>query len=267
MTMRLRRHKQKRVLFIVALTVTAALLTAFSADGINRGQNSHQAKAPDTNVRGYHREQLSQLSNHTTALADSLQAADARRLVTALDEYHDLQSEIIGSCARLVGSQNQSAQADDSVRQDTKDALSQITQLCGDLAPVARYTQDVFRYSRPYLLYNYPSELSIADRQTVSQVVAGAIAGLQNIDNNFVQDPAKGELLTRLEAQQTLLEKITVAQNSGDSAAADAHYQELLENVSADQTNFLNARVYFWNNTIRIDALQRKITQLSQSLE
>jgi hypothetical protein len=153
-----------------------------------------------------------------------------------------------------------------------KDAMSNSRQLCTDFLGVLDYSQAVFQSTQAYLTINtqnwpYASSAEFTAHLTdVGKIISGTLDGLNSIKNT-VNDPALAELKSQVELAESKLNQAQKAKADNNTAAADIYANELMELIEKDKTDFINARSYFWRNTVQIDALQKSVEALIKSFE
>jgi hypothetical protein len=153
-----------------------------------------------------------------------------------------------------------------------KDAMSNSRQLCTDFLGVLDYSQAVFQTTQAYLTINiqdWPSARSAeftAHLTTVGKIISVTLDGLSSIKNT-VNDPALAELKSQVELADSKLNQAQKAKTDNSTAAADTYANELMGLIEKDKTDFINARSYFWRNTVQIDALQKSVVALIESFQ
>ena len=151
-----------------------------------------------------------------------------------------------------------------------KDAMSNSRQLCIDLLGVLDYSEAVFLAIGPYLSINtehWPyasSDDFAAHLQNTNQIISGAVDSLKTVKNS-VEDPALQELIAQLEQAQNKLKEAQAAKTIEDLPTADKRTDELINLIKQDRTDFMNARTYFWRNTVKLVALQKATETLGDS--
>ena len=209
---------------------------------------------------------------HLSALIADLPAflRESGPLQSDLEAYDSRMASIRGDCNQLQ--HEYGLYKDARLDQPLKELMAKVDKLCTDLLSVAQYSQDVYRGSRPYLLLDssdWPAAGSEGFSQRLSATNDGVSISLSRLKQikNTPQDPALDELITQGDLSAQLVEQIQLAVRSGQNDEARSLADKLIRQTNQDKTDFLNARLYFWNNTIRINDLQKALDSLKGQFE
>lgn len=206
--------------------------------------------------------QLSNLYEDTQRLPPTVWPG--KTLASDLADYDEQLYEMQGYCNTLHHQYQQSK--DWKLPTKTKDGMSQVEMLCGDLLGVLQYSQNIYHSLHSYLLlpttpfpdasqhFDYVSQLN-----TVERTATSAKTQLHDVNSTATQDPAQQELEATLDTTLQLTAKAQAAIEANDLATANDLARQLTQKLTADHRNFLTARSYFWKNTIQVDKLQRAI--------
>jgi hypothetical protein len=244
----------KRLVLLVAfIGVLAALLALFLLRRVPL-----EKKVQNT----FHKD-VSSLSQSVTDLPKFLEKSESVKI--DLETYDSMLSSMQGICGQLQ--RNYSVYKDASVSQPLKDSMAKVGRICTDLVPVVKYSQDLYRATTPYLLID-GSEWPTANTNDFSTRLKAANEGI-NISlsrlkqvNNSVKDPAFDELMTQLELSANLITDVQTANSNEQGNEANNLAAKLLNQTNQDKSDFLSARLYFWNNTVQRGALQNALAQL-----
>lgn len=151
-----------------------------------------------------------------------------------------------------------------------KDAMSNSRQLCSDFLDVVEYSQAVYRALGPYMTIStkqWPYANSQDFDSHMDRLAATLDSSLQTLKavRNNVEDPGGSELAAQVELAQSKLKQAQSAKKNGDLAAADKLTDELIALIEQDRIDFMNARTYFWRNTVQLEALQKTVESLTNS--
>jgi hypothetical protein len=252
-------YRKKPVLGIIFLLGALALIF-----GIYRVTNLPLERR----IKVAFQEHLTNLSKSITDLPGFLRESGS--LQGDLEAYDSRMASIRGDCNQLQ--YEYGLYKDARVEQPLKDLIAKVDKLCVDLLSVAQYSQDVYRGSRPYLLLDssdWPTAGSDRFNQRLSATKDGIAISLSRLKQikNTPQDPALDELITQVDLSATLVEQIEIAVRDDRSDEANSLAEKLLRQSNQDKADFLNARLYFWNNTIRINDLQKALDNLNDQFE
>ncbi len=250
----------KRIWLMIALVVSLLLTTSV---WIFRPSVSTEVEA-----KKFYSQHLASLKDDINSLPDLMKSEE--KVDDNLDKYHGVLSELIGTCSSLIG-----AKTDEILKkplsQQIKDDISNTKKLCEDLMAVAKYSQGLYAALQPYLFmetesWPQPNTAEFTERlNETADVVQYARSRLIKLDNSRVQDPALPELASQIDLTTKLIERIESV--SKDNYEASKLTEELLKQIHQDKKDFLDARLYFWNNTIKIEALKRSVTQLEDKFK
>ncbi len=243
---------------MVAVIVFAVLLIVVSGIVLyQRRESRGVAKSYTAN--------LTDLTNNVQDLQGHLGVPDSMDMLNKeLDAYDTRLVRIEQPCKQLI----QLKQPDKSDK--GKAAGERIKGICEDLTAVGRYSQELHKQLRDYLLlpdneWPKPASQEFNERlNTTTEVINKTRKNLEQLDNSKIQDPALDELLYQVKFAQDIAAKTKQAGDNHDEARKQA--EELRIQLSRDKTDFLAARTYFWNNTIGIEQLLKALKGVQASL-
>ncbi|HSX43873.1 MAG TPA: hypothetical protein VLE69_01060 [Candidatus Saccharimonadales bacterium] len=222
---------------------------------------------PEDKVKNTYHQHLSTLQGDINTLPGFLSKSDTT--AGDMDEYDKLMGNLIGDCNRIGPEYTHDKSL--AVSQKLKDAMGNTDRLCSDLINVAQYSQNLYRATRAYMLLDNTSwpEAGKSDFQNrldlTEQSIGISTTRMKEIDNTKVQDPALNELQTEINTSAGLVQQIKTALAAHDDTKVNTLAAQLLNHTNQDKHNFLNARIYFWNNTIQLTSLQKAISKLQDS--
>jgi hypothetical protein len=207
-------------------------------------------------------------------------SSDLTELSTYINTKHEINEDISQYISGVNNLKNPCRQINiydkryqnEALSNPIKDAMSNSRQLCTDFLGVLDYSQAVFQTTQAYLTINtqdWPSASSAestAHLTAVGKIISGTLDGLNSI-RNTVNDPALAELKSQVELADSKLNQAQKAKTDNSTAAADTYANELMGLIEKDKTDFINARSYFWRNTVQIDALQKSVVALIESFQ
>lgn len=260
MLTRLKKLRRRHFAIIAAVVIVAIGSVVF----FYRGKT---AEAPLTVPQLYQKE-LANLSSDLSQLSTYLD--EKREISEDLNQYTTGLNNLKNSCRQMniYHDRYKNYPLSDQV----KDAVSNSRQLCTDFLQVLDYSQALFQVTGPYLtIYTQgrpPANSGEFNRYAASTAVTitSTLGGLKNI-RNTVEDPAIHELTAQVVLAQGKLKQAQDAKTKNNTPAADQYMSEFVALVEQDRIDFINARAYFWRNTVGLDALQRSVQTISSSLK
>lgn len=143
--------------------------------------------------------------------------------------------------------------------QSLRERIDNANKLCQDLKTVLEYAAgqseatEAFMAFQADMLSAPQADKKLAELQPV---LDSAIKNLEGLKSNKVQDPGLTEQIALLQE---------VRQLSANAPGNPEVAAGLAQKIKTHQNNLLNARAYFWTNTINIAALERSIDTLQNS--
>ena len=217
----------------------------------------------------YYKNQLHELSQEVGKIGPSINMDrddTLKNLDNSLGDYDKLTGKIISLCRPLTSRDKEFA----SRTKDKKllEVIMNSKLLCNDLTNVSAYSRHVYGGSRDFFKLN--TNLPPVDApeyaariNEVSSIVQKTQENLRNIDNSKVGDPGLNELIGHLDDANKQIILIRASLEYTDFQAAQTQSEQLAKNLADDKKYFLDARSYFWNNTVRLEALEQAINKLS----
>jgi ElaB/YqjD/DUF883 family membrane-anchored ribosome-binding protein len=226
-----------------------------------------QATADQSTLKLY-RKQMDDLSNGINALPSNIRQNN--NVNQDLNRYFDELDSLLTPCGQMTGAYN--ARIPKVRNKRLKDTMDQTNKLCGDLKDVSKYSQNIYAASQNYLYYqtnwpsvsdqNYPSALRDLDG-----IIKSTKDRLQHVDSKNVQDPGLSELTALLDNEDQMIMQIQNTLNQNKSDKASLLSDQFAKQFKRDQINFLNARIYYWNNTIEYNQLQKAVAKLKNTFD
>lgn len=260
MLTRLKSLRKRHYVVIAAVAVAAIGAILF----FYRGKNSD---APLTVPQLYQKE-LANLS------------ADLSQLSSYLDEKREVSEDLSQYTAGLTNLKNPCRQMNiyhdrystSQLTDQVKDSMSSSRQLCDDFLGVLDYSQAVYTALGPYMTIStkqWPYASSQDFDGHMERIGSTLDASLQSLKavRNTVQDPGADELIAQVELAKTKLTQIKAVKEKNDLSAADKLTDELIALLEQDKIDFMNARTYFWRNTVQLEALQKAVGFLSAKFD
>lgn len=179
-----------------------------------------------------------------------------------LEAYSGHMTGILNTCQQI-----QELAASSKGNQLTEDS----SRLCADLIPVVIYSRALYQSTEEYLQTNTQDWPSTSQPEfqphlrNIIQTIKSTSAALRQLNRAELQDPALAELLTQLELAEQLGAETQMAMDQNNPNLGNQKLSELLKEVDKDKQDFLNARNYFWNNTVHLKALQKTTAKLNES--
>lgn len=207
-------------------------------------------------------------------------SADLSQLSAYLDEKREISEDLNQYTAGLTNLKNPCRQMNiyhdryknDGLSDRIKDTMSNSQQLCGDFLDLLDYSQAVYMALEPYMTIS-TKQWPYANSQDfdghmvrIGNTLDTSLQSLKAV-RNTVQDPGAGELIAQVELAKTKLTQIKVAKEKNDLSAADKLTDELIALLEQDKIDFMNARTYFWRNTVQLEALQKAVGSLSAKFD
>ncbi|MGI9028311.1 MAG: hypothetical protein ACR2FM_05745 [Candidatus Saccharimonadales bacterium] len=200
--------------------------------------------------RQYYQQQVGSIKNSV----EIIQAENDREIRDSqqknrIETYQGALVSGLGTCQQIEG---HIKQMDKTVLKSYQDKISQLQMFCNDFKAVADYGLKSSKATRQFV------STDIQNVNDLKEIVGYTKADLEKLKSSSVGDPGLGEQITSLD---TLQKRAQQVQNGGSQPDIDA----LFRDSNAQKTNILTSRNYFWNNTIRIEAIHRSIIRI-QSL-
>lgn len=218
--------------------------------------------------------QLGRLQHDVAALPPLVNqpgAWTAGNLTTVSDnmnEYIGQLARVQSDCQELAATAAKLAPA---AAGKTKDAYTNVRLLCGDLVDVTRYARDWAYAAKDYIAYgaNWPAAdqpLFRANLSRASLTLDDSLAAFGAIDNSKVSDPALPEATALLHGTRDMAAALQSALDKQDFDSANRQSPLFTKRLDKDKSDLLNARGYFWKNTVRLTALQRAIQRVKDQV-
>lgn len=230
----------KRRDLIVALLITGLLAGALIVLANKDSHGQSQAK--------FYARQLDQIKSDVDTI-NSLNDKEAVKGAPAgqIDTYQVTLESILVSC-RKMDERYGDIKADKSLK-DLRKPTETAKKLCQDLAKVSRYALSQSRQTEAFMLFPADS----LNGQTVAKlqgILNSTRTGLEELNSDPIKDPALPEQITLMKELQ---------KQTKEAKSDTAKLSELTRMVEVRQGNLLDARAYFWKNSIDIAALEKAI--------
>lgn len=249
--------KENRFLFFVigVILVSSFLGLGYLVNGLFNKEVNHESARDNTSLGATFQNELKNLDDAVDELSTILQT---NRFYHEIDDIkHHLSAytatllKAKESCERVI---KQYSQLPDAIPNELADSASNSRSLCIDVDAVTSYANDVSEGLAPYMFFELGENPGQEKLDKLSLVSQESIDYLKNIDSQGVEDPGINEIIVQLENTKKL------ASNVDND---DTPYTNLISNqVDTDKQNFMNARSYFWHNTVMLERLQRSIQRI-----
>ena len=165
-----------------------------------------------------------------------------------IDQYEEAVANTTGICRQMDGKYEgiKNSINDSAVR----DKVNSVHALCHDLESVTDYAYRWSKKTRSFVLFK-ADNLSTEDVKELTDTISVTTFAIDGLKSDPIQDPALPE-------QVEYLKRVLNASNDPQKAS-----QEL----KTEQDNFINARRYFWDNTIQMQGLRKSIAHLQDGFK
>lgn len=189
---------------------------------------------------------------------NSLNARENKQnpLQDQIEKYDNTLSSIVNTCSEVRTEIKKTK--DDPKLNSLKPRTEPADELCKDLDKVTIYARKQSSASKNFLLYPASSLQSKDNLPKVEGILKTSKSALEELKSDPINDPAIPEQLMLLQELQQKLQETSVD---------NAKINELARKIEDHQVNFLNARSYFWNNTIGIASLEKSLSNLQKTFE
>lgn len=178
---------------------------------------------------------------------------------TDLDQYIDGMQNLQNPCQQIQLYVERYKQSD--ATNAFKDSVSQAGQLCNDYVLVLRYSGATYTALYPYMNADTQSLQTpeVEQLKRLKATIDKTKESFKSVNAKGVEDPARNEILVQIELAEKTAQSALSLVEAGDNVAAQNKVKELTTLVEQDKVDFINARSYFWRNTVRIKALQKSV--------
>lgn len=231
------------------LLIASLLIAGFAAALIINNNGQNQAD--------YYVKQLGQLKTEVQ-LIDTLNSSiyPERKLSNNIDRYQGTLINMADRCQKM-SKQYKIIKKDQKLKELVQKAET-ADKLCKELTGVTEYALSQSLGTERFILFPAASIEQNTDNAELTQlqtVLRSTQTNLEKLKTDEIKDPALSEQLTLLKGLQS----------QTDIAAADrTKSKELSKSLRIRQGNFLNARDYFWKNSIDVSALEKAIVKLQE---
>lgn len=237
----------KRRDLIIAVLVASGLLTVGFVALLNRDSfEQSQAK--------YYSQQLDKLKTDVQSINSHTARKDtATSVPNQINQYQATILDMLAACQGMDGRY-------EKIKNNPKaksilQPMGMAQTLCKDLRGVNDYALDHSKTTKDFIVFpadmsNSPADSSL---QKLQAILESTKTDLEKLKSNPINDPALVEQITLLQELQ---------KQAGEAAGNSEKLSELAGKTKTRQSDFLNARGYFWKNTIGIDPLEKSITRL-----
>lgn len=220
-------------------------------------------------VNRYYRQQSIDLQSSMASIASSFEFSG--NIAGDLDHYEAHLRTALHACQNM-GTKAKSLKAEkayDHLSSKLRDSVHKSQQLCDDLTPLLQYSSSLYSTLRAYLLLQ-PQEWPAAGNnglnsrlQNSRDAASYTIKRLNNLTMKGFSDPGLGELVTQIQSALDQMVATQAALERNDLPAATTASQQLRSDMIQDRTDFVNARAYFWTNTVGLSDLRQSINNLT----
>lgn len=220
-------------------------------------------------IKRYYFKQLNKLGSFVESV--KFNSEKPNDTITDLEQYHKALTNSLDTCRQLdnryslVGSRKLSG--------NLRQSLDSTKKLCDDLVPLLSYSRELHSALKPYLIYDVNAWPPLESEQFSSHLAKtlgmtrSTLSRLKKVEYPKVDDPALSEIIQQIEAAEELADEAYTSLTKNETSVATTKTEQLRSELRQDKTDFLDARRYFWENTAQIDALQKAIIKLKDSLK
>ncbi len=200
----------------------------------------------------YYGKQLELLKNDVAAI-DSLNQRESLKgsLTDQVVLYQSKLTGIVNVCGNIAA--NADKTKDDPKNKRIAEQIKQVSTLCSDMVTVTVYAQKQADATRNFVLFPADSLSEQKNVASFTDTLRLTKASLEGLKQDPINDPAVSE-------QIIILEQLQLLAGGADEKTTD--FNALARQTSIHQVNFLNARSYYWTNTILIGDLRNSIASL-----
>ncbi len=246
-------HRKNLIIILSTITLVAVFVLLL----LMKSRDS-----PHNNQRKYYYDHLGSLGKQVNSIKEiveheSQEITERKKFPSSdgINDYENALSQAQEVCRQLSDYKNESPLPD-----NLADQISGINSLCSDLAGVLAYAHRLSIVTKGFVLYrintdqNTVGDINPDVVRDLNSLIDTTIPELQLLKSDPINDPAVPELIAYLETVQK-------AVNTSPNNAA------LFTALKAQQTNLVNARSYFWINTVQIASLQKAIDRLTNNFK
>lgn len=204
----------------------------------------------------YYRAQLDRIKSSVGVVKEqNPREAEVEPLSNQIEDYKNALLDGLAACEEM---EIQAEQVNKEVMKDYLDAVAHARQFCGDYEDVADYARRVSKATKQLIIL--PTEPLASAESTSSitdliEIIGYTRTDLGKLNGSPLDDPALEEMIISIDTLQKLAEE--TQQNP-----SSANRTKLANETAKQQDNLIHARIYFWTNSVKIDALDRSITRL-----
>ena len=216
-------------------------------------------------VKRFYSKQLGRLSASVDGISGDIESsADPR---SALNSYGKKLDDTLSVCKKIQSRYRLAGNK--SFKRQVKDTADGAKKLCDDLVPILSYSKELYASLAIYILYDtsawpsYDNETFGTHMAETQGMIRTTLPRLEKINYPQLDDPALGELITQVKSAEKLADEAYMTLTKNDTAKTVELAEKLRKDMHQDKSDFLNARLYFWNNTVQLDSLRQAISQLS----
>lgn len=236
--------------------LTGAVLMASLTLIIGLGIIIYPHKAQSQTELEYYQEQLDRVQSSVQIIKQQNKAvSDNLPLANQIEDYKNALVESLAACNKL------DAQAEQTNKEQMKDYLNAINhgrQFCSDYEDVGDYAYKVSKATKQFIvqpLDNLTDQNTTSSINDLVEILGYTQTDLKKLKGNPLDDPALEEMIIGVEnLQKTAL--------TAQQSPTDINRRRLAEEAVKLKENLTTARLYFWTNTIKVDALDRSITRV-----
>jgi hypothetical protein len=215
-------------------------------------------KAQSVTELEYYQQQLARVKDSVQIVKEQNPTeAEAMEIGNQIENYKDALVDGLGACDEI---DTQAEQTNKDVMKDYLEAIAHARQFCSDYEDVADYARKVSKATKQLIVQSTDPLLDQSSTTVINdmvEIIGYTRSDLEKLKGGAFEDPALEEMIITIDN----LQKLALETQKTPSAA---NRSKLAEEVKKQQHNLLRSRVYFWVNTIRVDALDRSLTRLSK---
>lgn len=240
---------RKKLLLILAVISVLAVLAIIFWPRQTQSQTEYE----------YLTQQISNIESYTaTVKQENAREPSQAMLLNNIESYQNALLEGLATCEQIEIRINK---ADKESLKPYEDAITKTELFCRDYEDVVDYARKVSKATRQFIAY--PDSLLLESQQGLNdlkEILGYTRSDLEKLKSYPLQDPALEEMITSINGLQKQTDK-AISDGSPQKTAA------LVTNVEKQKNDLMTSRNYFWNNTIRVNAMDRSIDRLQKIFE
>jgi hypothetical protein len=179
-----------------------------------------------------------------------------------LSAYHGQMVRLDYDCYAISNKNNVATTDPKAVKDSARSAQS----LCHDLIPVADYSKAVYENAHDLLLIDASAAaLDPAKLSDAAATINTTQTAIKSLSFPSISDPAQSEMTTVLDRAGKAAADLKPVLEQGKTGSQQA--TTFITQLQSAQQEITNARPYYWNNTIQINALSQATQRLQTAFQ